>query len=117
MKLIDLEPTFYIWKSDNLYERTDKFTEADGIGFLCPKCYTDNPREDKTITTHSIICWKRHIPQTTPPTLGRWNFSGTDYNDLTLTPSVNLDIRNEDGTRKYPNECNAHFHISNGEIT
>ena len=78
--------------------------EADGVCFLCPKCFSDGGR----VGTHSIICWKPHIPQDIPPRPGRWAMMGNTILDLTLEPSVNLDTD--------PQNCKAHFFIRNGEI-
>jgi hypothetical protein len=96
MKLADLEP--YFLKIED--ERTFRFegvsiNEADGVWFECPKC-----------RNHSIRCWQPHVPQAISPTGGRWPFSGSGLDDLTLTPSISLE-----------SSCGAHFFVRNGEIT
>ncbi len=103
MKLIELEPKFIKRKDDSNYQDTEEL--GDGIRFLCPKCFIAN---GGAIRTHSVICWQPHVPQTTSPTPGRWNFLGTGYHDLTLQAGSSS-IALTDG-------CKAHFYIRNGEI-
>lgn len=80
--LAELDPELLKWIDDKSYRRDAKFEEADGICFLCPKCFVENGKSD--IGVHSVICWKPHVPQTTFPVPGRWNFQGTGIADLTL---------------------------------
>ena len=81
MQLRDLEPKFLKRESKKSFAVSDDLTSADGIIFKCPKCFAEN---GGAVGTHSIICWKPHIPQTISPQPGRWNFEGTGYDDLTL---------------------------------
>lgn len=62
---------------------TEKLSEAQGIRFLCPKCFTLNRGP---IGTHSVICWSRSrgTPDAAMPGPGRWRMDGTGYEDLTL---------------------------------
>lgn len=106
MTLRELEPQFLKHTSDTTWSHVNSITEADGIIFLCPVCFKAN---GGNVGTHSIICWRPHIPQTTSPTPGRWEFQGTGYDDLTLvadSSSIFLSTA----------PCEAHFHIRNGNI-
>ncbi len=85
---------------------------ADGIRFLCPKCYNDPPRVP--IGTHSVICWfVGHVPDSETPGPGRWTPSGTTLDNLTFVPgkppracSVLLTAG-----------CNWHGFVRNGDAT
>lgn len=81
MRLVDLEPQFLKWISDTQFRSDATFTEADGIMFLCPKCFIENKGP---IGTHVVICWKPHVPQSTFPRPGRWEQKGTGVSDLSL---------------------------------
>jgi len=81
MRLTALEPSFLKRLDDKTFQRGVTFTEADGIIFLCPKCILANKGP---VGTHSVICWRPHVPQTTTPVPGRWEFQGTGFDDLTL---------------------------------
>lgn len=105
MNLIDLEPQF-LKNTDSVTHRiVDSIEQADGIMFLCPKCFKEKGTK---IGVHSIICWNPSVPQIVNPTVGRWRFIGTGYNDLTLTAGSS--------SIKIENGCKAHFFITNGQI-
>jgi hypothetical protein len=108
MRLTQLEPKFLKWNSDTTFTMIDDIKEADGIMFLCPVCYMNNTREDKTVGVHSIICWKPNVPQTTYPAPGRWEMLGTGYDDL--------ELRAGSSSVLLTGGCKAHFFIRNGEI-
>lgn len=61
---------------------------AQGVWFLCPLC-----------GHHMVLCWFTNprnaakVPDDATPGPGRWEASGTGLDDLTLTPSVNLDTQ------------------------
>jgi hypothetical protein len=105
MKLTDLEPTFLKIVDDKTEQMTDNIQGADGLLFLCPKCFTDNKG---TVGTHYIKCWQPHVPASNPPGPGRWSFIGTNYSDLTLQASSS--------SISLSTGCKAHFFIRNGEI-
>lgn len=73
--LRQLEATFIALVNDPSREgwREDVATldAAQGIRFLCPRCYRAN---GGPIGTHSILCWfaGRGVPSTTMPGPGRW---------------------------------------------
>lgn len=86
VKLTDLEPQFL--KITELTEdgwkrcRTDAtFIDCDGVSFLCPLCWT---RNEGSMGTHSVICWKPHVPAHVTPGPGRWNHTGSCFADLSL---------------------------------
>lgn len=105
MRLTELEPTFVKRISDHEFFTVENLILADGICFLCPKCFQEKG-DSKGV--HSIICWAPNVPQTTSPTPGRWEMLGTGFEDLELkagSSSVLLD-----------GGCRAHFFIRNGEV-
>lgn len=107
MKLTELEPHFLVRKSEKVFRLADTIDGADGIQFLCPKCFAANGGR---VGTHIIICWTPAVPPTVSPQPGRWRLMGTDYGDLNLvgTPSSSV---------KLMGGCQAHFSVTNGEIT
>ena len=90
MNLTDLDATF----RRILDERTDQegvpFAEAQGIRFLCPKCFEANGHKPEGV--HSVLCWfaDKDVPDGKSPGPARWQATGTSVEDLTLTPSVLL---------------------------
>lgn len=107
MRLMELDPHFLVRKPTtvvgmrHVLERTSDLAVADGIRFLCPKCFKDNGGADGT---HAIVV----------PFAGRalhergWQVSGTKFSDLTLRPSIS--IYTEKGG------CGFHGYITNGEV-
>lgn len=84
MRLRDLEAEFLRWVGDGRFERIDTLADADGIIFVCPKCYAELGRREGA---HSVICWFRgRVPDTVTPGPGRWTPSGTGLDDLTFVP-------------------------------
>lgn len=63
---------------------------AQGVMFLCPVCFKKN---GGSRGTESVLCWfkDRGVPDDAVPGPGRWAASGTGFEDLTLSPSVNVD--------------------------
>lgn len=107
MKLVDLEPAFL----KILDEKTVRFegvtmAEADGIAFLCPKCYAANGGR---VGTHQVWCWRPHVPQTVSPQPGRWEFTGTGFSDLSLVAGSS--------SVKLIGGCEWHGFVQNGEVT
>lgn len=85
--------------------RVDTIGEADGVQFLCPKCFEAN---GGPVGTHAIICWSPSVPQDTFPTPGRWALQGTGLDDLTLF-AQSSSVKIEGG-------CEAHFFVQDGKI-
>jgi hypothetical protein len=89
MRLRDLEAKFLKIKSiappapHTVFELIDSLADAQGIQFLCPKCFAAN---GGNVGTHGVICWfnGRGVPDDLDPKPGRWNPSGTGYDDLTF---------------------------------
>ena len=64
----------------------DRLEEADGVWFLCPKCYAANGGR---IGTHAVLCWfVGRVPDDVDPKPGRWTPIGTGLRDLTFVPSA-----------------------------
>lgn len=105
MRLVDLNPKFMKRIDDSHWQDVDAMQEADGIIFLCPKCFQANRG---SVGTHSIVCWKPSVPQTTSPTPGRWNLVGTGFHDLSLVAGSSS-VKLEGG-------CEWHGHVTNGQI-
>lgn len=84
----------------------DTVEGADGVIFMCPKCYEDEPVG--AIGTHSIVCWQPHVGQEHTPKPGRWQLVGTTIDDLSLVA--------DSSSVKIEGGCEAHFHVRNGRI-
>lgn len=82
-RLRDLDGTFLRIVDDRSFNHDVPFAEAQGVRFLCPKCFATN---GGPIGTHSVICWFVGVPLTMLPGPGRWNPSGTGLDDLTFVP-------------------------------
>ena len=64
----------------------DALTVADGVWFLCPKCYAQN---GGCVGTHAVICWfVGKVSDDVAPKPGRWTPTGTGLSDLTFVPSA-----------------------------
>ncbi len=82
------------------------FDEADGVWFLCPKCYAAHG--NSAVGTHWVCCWRPRVPQTWSPQPGRWEFQGTSLDDLTLVAGSSSVL--------ITSGCMAHFFVRNGHI-
>lgn len=109
MRLSELKPKFkrIEQRDGHTYFVSEGVTieNADGICFLCPKCFVE---KGGPVGTHRIICWRPRIPLSESPGPGRWEFQGTSIDDLTLVAGSSS-IKLEGG-------CQAHFFIQKGEI-
>ncbi len=85
----------------------DTLAEAQGVTFLCPKCFLANGGPKGT---HSIVCWAPVVPQTVDPKPGRWELVGTGFADLTLRAGSSSVLLTDAAG------CRAHFFVTNGEI-
>lgn len=84
--------------------------QAQGIMFLCPKCFVTNNGE---VGTHSIICWfkDRGVPDDMDPKPGRWIPQGTGIEDLTfIGPGAASILLTGEG-------CGWHGFIKNGDAS
>jgi hypothetical protein len=89
----------------------DKIEEAQGVEFLCPKCFAAN---GGPVGTHIVVCWSRSrgVPDDASPGPGRWMLDGTGYSDLTL----NADPPGGARSVLLTAGCGAHFHVTAGEV-
>ena len=86
MKLTELEAEFVqLTSQKGSFRRVESLADAQGVLFLCPKCFADNKGP---VGTHSVICWFRGVSPEIDPAPGRWQATGTSMDDLTLSPSV-----------------------------
>lgn len=106
MRLLDLEPQFLKFdaREPKAYSQTDSVADADGVMFVCPKCFAAQGRPG----SHSVLCWRPHVPKEITPQPGRWDFKGTGYHDLTLVAGSSSVL--------LLGGCNAHFFVRNGQI-
>ena len=107
MRLLDLDPKFLkLGPEPNSWQREGVLlADADGIAFLCPKCFA---AKGGPVGTHSIICWRPRVPIGLGPGPGRWEFEGSSFADLSLkagSSSIAL-----------TGGCAAHFFVTAGEI-
>jgi len=81
VRLVDLEPQFVRLVDGFKIQDVATIQEAQGVRFNCP--LSNGP---------TIIAWFRNrgVPDDACPRGGRWEVSGTDYSDLTLSPSIDL---------------------------
>lgn len=64
------------------HAKVESILDADGVFFLCPKCFAANAGP---IGTHAVICWfSGHVPDWIEPGPGRWNPAGTGIENLTF---------------------------------
>lgn len=116
MRLTDLEPTFlrYETRDDGriYYVSVPTIQEAQGVEFLCPKCFAAN---GGTVGTHAVICWSRSrgVPEDAKPGPGRWALNGSSLSDLSLDadpPSTARSVLLSGG-------CEWHGFVTAGEVT
>ena len=83
MKLQDLDATFLVIVNERVFQHTERLSEAQGVMFLCPKCFDANKG---AIGTHRVVCWfaNRNVPDDLNPKPGRWQPGGTGLDDLTF---------------------------------
>jgi hypothetical protein len=100
----------------SFHELGDAFTpEVQGLLFYCPLHH--DPVKGHT---HCIVVWfaGRGVPDNAEPKT-RWGASGTSLDDLTLQPSINLDVPwvHPDTQVRYPSSCKWHGFITKGVAT
>lgn len=105
MTLVDLEAKLIRITGERERAYVETVAEADGIIFLCPTCYESNGGPKGT---HSIICWRPHVPKSVKPGPGRWELIGNTVDDVTLIAGSSS-IQIQGG-------CNAHFFVKEGSI-
>jgi hypothetical protein len=82
MKLTDLYPEFISIVDEKSHKRVETLGEADGIKFLCPYHMRDNGMDPTGV--HSVIIWRPKISFKIRSGSGRWEFSGTNFSNLTI---------------------------------
>lgn len=88
----------------------DSFGEAQGIWFLCPKCFLANGGAKGTHCCDVTFADRGALPEqgshgdNGEPT--RWTVSGSNYEDLTTLPSILI-----------KGGCGWHGYITNGEVS
>lgn len=89
----------------------DSITEAQGVMFLCPKCFFDNGGR---IGTHMVVCWSaaRGIPDEVRPGPGRWKLEGSKLEDLTLGKE-----NGKSRSIQIGGTCGWHGYVTNGIVT
>ena len=106
LQLTDLDARFLKVDDETHYHTVDNIGDADGVLFLCPKCFREN---SGSVGTHSVLCWSPKVPQSIPPAPGRWNMVGTGLGDLSLVAGSSSVL--------LTSGCQAHFYVRNGEIS
>lgn len=109
VQLSNLEARFlkYVPRDGHVYmENVDSIAEADGVIFLCPKCFVENKGSRGT---HSVLCWSPKVPPDVDPKPGRWNLVGTGLHDLSLVAGSSSVLLTAG--------CKWHGFVRNGDAT
>jgi hypothetical protein len=121
MRLVELEPKFITYHNingvhymDTLDEFSNPITldKAQGIHFLCPKCFAANGKSNYGVHYVEVTFKDRGVPDSegTHNKSGkpvRWNVSGNDFSNLSTQPSILLEGEG----------CGWHGFITNGEVS
>lgn len=112
-KLIDLDAHFirYEERAGTVYHvNVDTLDEANGVRFLCPKCFAEN---GGSRGTHAVICYSRSrgAPEHAKPGPGRWAMVGTGLADLTL----NADPPGTARSVLLTSGCGWHGYVTKGD--
>ena len=87
---------------------TFDLANADGIRFLCPKCFTFN---GGPVGTHRVWCWfVGRVPDDRLPVPGRWIPGGTGIDDLTFRGPGAASVLLTGG-------CGWHGFVKSGAVT
>jgi hypothetical protein len=82
--------------------------DADGVRFLCPKCFSKN---GGPVGTHLVICWfVGRVPIDLDPKPGRWHPFGHSIEDLTFIGPGNVSVAIQGA-------CCWHGFVRDGEAT
>lgn len=106
MRLRDLNAEFVRYVQAGSFQRgSTAVSEAHGVIFDCPGCNGG----------HSVLVWfrDRPVPSTEEPSSARWEASGSTIDDLTLSPSINLDTE----SARIAKTCCWHGWVKNGDAT
>lgn len=106
MRLSELEPEFVgLWNERSGFSKVERIEDADGLWFLCPKCFAAN---GGPIGTHRILCLRPRVPHPSFSEPGRWEFDGSGFEDLTLVAGSS--------SVQVGGGCEAHFWVRAGAI-
>lgn len=109
MRLTSLEPQFIKLTERHNLAHVDALAAADGIWFLCPKCFAAN---GGPVGTHGVVCWfEGKVPDDEAPGPGRWNPAGSGYDDLSFVPGK------KSNSVLLTGGCAWHGFVTNGEVT
>lgn len=113
LRLADLEPQFLTYIGDGRRKHVDTLAEAQGIFFLCPvhapQIYTGpNGGHGVEVTFAGRGVSDAEGSHDFDGNPSRWQVAGTDYEDLTLAPSI--DISRGGG-------CTWHGYITSGRMS
>lgn len=97
-------PTMQVVRPVTYLIRVEKLDEAQGLEFICPKC-ADGHSIHVAFRDRGVIDHHGSRDGSGKPT--RWAVSGSSFEDLTLSPSVDCTIGNP--------KC-WHGHIIDGQI-
>jgi hypothetical protein len=105
----DLKPKWLMAPDENgVMKHAATLAEADGVFYLCPKCFRANGGNRGT---HGILSWKPHVPAGITPGPGRWAMPGTDAHDISFVAGSSSILLPS------PGGCQAHFFIRDGLVT
>ncbi len=105
LSLKQLEATFIV-AVDNGWEDVPTLSAAQGVSFLCPKCFAANGGR---VGTHMVVCWfnGRGVKADQFPLPGRWNPRGSGLGDLTFVGPGSTSVKLNGG-------CGWHGYITKG---
>lgn len=109
MRLSELEPEFLrheIRDGHTWHLHVPTIGEAEGVMFLCPKCFVAN---GGPVGTHRVLCWSPIVPLEIAPGPGRWNLVGTGFEDLSLVAGSSSVL--------LTSGCMWHGFVTKGEVT
>lgn len=106
----------------SLHRQGNKIRGAQGVMFQCPKCAQGLPTGGNQYRryvkgAHYVqICFANPIGAAVAPREfdknPRWQMSGTSLDDLTLSPSINLDVPGNGD-----DSCKWHGWVRNGDAS
>ena len=112
MKLRDLDARLVSYQAGppEIHKHIDALAEADGLMFLCPKCYGAN---GGPVGTHSVLCWfVGKVPDGIDPKPGRWTPAGTGLDDLSFVPGAG-----RSNSVLLTSGCGWHGFVQNGDAS
>ena len=110
MRLVDLEASFRKLLDDRgSHAEVKSLSEADGVMFLCPKCFVELRGK---VGCHSVLCWfEDKVPDTLDPKPGRWKPVGAGLDDLTFV------VGKKSNSVLLTSGCKWHGFVTNGDAS